>query len=289
MRPAIVRFGGPRNLTRRPHLITRHSSGTASALSSENIIGSKSRARNSAQTFAAHGFEGYPAEVLSSVTFTPQNTPSDYPSNHPHSHPCQRTPFIQKCIDGLPTFTRKPWRDLWAHERFIRACEAAADQPFARTFTLNFSPAREAALQDHAAPDDVLRRSIAKELKALFGRSLPFAFCFDTNDEGRLHAHGIILPGQLGEMQATDAALSQALARSGGKVKGKSGSRQVSIGVLADGLGWAAYALRNRQKVFQQLPVKKLTFVSDELTRIAKSHHEAHRATGSAAQTRWAL
>ncbi len=139
-------------------------------------------------------------------------------------------------------------------------------------FTLNLSAGRERMLMCRPDPADDLRRYIAREMRAAVGSALPFSFAFEIAPGGKLHIHGVLLP--LNDAPDHRKAIRQALARAGGAIKGKEAGRQVDLKPLTDGLGWAVYSQKDFDTACRHLGTNKITFVSQELKRLAKAHHD---------------
>lgn len=156
---------------------------------------------------------------------------------------------------------------LWFVRRMALAFETVRNLG-GMAFTLNLSPKRERFLLNHVDPVDALRRYIGRELRRSFGRVIPFAFIFEVCPRGRLHVHGAILsrPDALDDHER----IRDALARAGGKIKGKTGSRQVKLSPQTDGVGWFAYSVKDFDQACGFLGTHRVTFVSDELTAICR-------------------
>ena len=64
---------------------------------------------------------------------------------------------------------------------------------------------------------------------------------FKISPTGKLHVHGVIVPPL--QTEADMKLLREALAKAGGKIKGKGAARQVDVSDIEDGFGWAAYCV----------------------------------------------
>jgi hypothetical protein len=178
---------------------------------------------------------------------------------------------LQAAIGAVPSPYRKQWRDLWRYEKTIIAYEAAGRNG-GLAFTLNLSARREKMLMRRADPADDLRRYIAREMRAVLGRVLPYSFAFEIAPGGKLHIHGVIIPGT-----AHEDTIKKALARAGGKIKGRGAARQVVLKALTDGIGWAVYSQKAYDDAARYLGTNKITFASNDLAKLARDMHEEFR------------
>lgn len=109
------------------------------------------------------------------------------------------------------------------------------------SFSLNLGPEVEnAARADPVGFTDHVRRRVARELKAAFGKTVEFWFGVDVTRAGRRpHLHGTV------SVSAQDVAkLKRALARAGGEWGAEAGQRyQVHIGSRLDD-AWGFYTTR---------------------------------------------
>lgn len=242
---------------------------------------------------AAGSGEGCPVAVATS-------TPSPQPCIHSpltQSAPTSpsttavrfRTLSLQAAVDRLGDVFSKPWRSLWQHEKLVIAFEAAG-QAGGLVFTLKLSAARARMLLQHTEPADELRRRIGRELRAAFGRSLPFSFIFEISPiTGTLHVHGVTLPPST---SGTDQQLiRQALARAGGKISGRAAGRQVDLKPITDGTGWAAYTQKAFDTACRSLGTNKVGYVSNDLlsqARVlhAKTTNRPHKPAGESDRCR---
>jgi hypothetical protein len=225
-------------------------------------IGSKPEAKNSLQPKAQQAFAADGQNVCAVGSSTPSH-PTSSPRNTP-----TRSRANQIGVARLGDL-EKPWRKLWKHQQLARAFEAATRKG-GLAFVLNLSPDREAFLLCRSDPADDLRRRISRELKAAFGRSIPFAFIFEiAPTSGRLHIHGAALPPSTST--ADRKLLRVALARAGGRIKGKAAGRQVDLQELEDGFGWASYCQKEFDRACCHLGTAKITFISNDLATLAKS------------------
>jgi hypothetical protein len=227
-------------------------------------IGSKSADQNSAQPQGQQGLDASDADACPVARPSPHlPTPAALPS---HTQRSVRTKKLQAAVDALGDLA-DPNNLLWFVRRMALAFEMVRKLG-GMAFTLNLSLKRERSLLDHVDPVDALRRYIGRELRTSFGRVIPFAFIFEVCPKGRLHVHGAILsrPDALDDKER----IREALARAGGKIKGKGASRQVKLEPQTDGIGWLAYLVKKFDTTCDFLGTHKITFVSDELTALLR-------------------
>ncbi|WP_157772596.1 hypothetical protein [Pseudoponticoccus marisrubri] len=164
----------------------------------------------------------------------------------------------------------------------------AADQAHmtAAAITMNLHPDVETSIA--AAPDPLraLQRRVNRALRQHGLSGLPLALVLETSPTGKLHAHGVLLPGDYDRDK-----VKKALRAAGGRItKRGSAARQLSLGEIFDGAGWTAYCAKGdpdriylSQSVRQiaQARHKRLTTwrrTSPKLARAwrAKHHRERH-------------
>jgi hypothetical protein len=133
-----------------------------------------------------------------------------------------------------------------AEKLYAAAVSSMAKMPHMVEFSLNFSRQQERSFLRTSDPVRLLEHRLHKYLAKVGLARLPFAFSFDVDDNGRLHAHGVIqlLPG-------TRPEVMNALRYAGGKISGAAGARQLMFtgGVDRDPAIWAKYTTRHRKKV----------------------------------------
>jgi hypothetical protein len=232
-------------------------------------IGSKSGRPSPLQTLATQGL-GAPAVWTCPVAGRTPLTSASLPALT--STPARpRSRALQAAINKLsPAFT-KPWRDLWTHETIVVASEAAGRQG-GLAFTLHLSPKLEEKLLRRGDAADLVRRRINKEFRKQFGVTLPYGFTFEIAPlTGKLHLHGVVVSRDLSSEGLR--LLRHALKRAGGKITAKATGRQVDLRPITDGTGWAAYSQKDFDTACTWLGTNKVTFLSDELTRLAKVAH----------------
>ncbi|WP_170139721.1 hypothetical protein [Cereibacter changlensis] len=156
------------------------------------------------------------------------------------------------------------WRSMTSAQKFRAAVRAAAGHD-GLALTLNLSPAREKAL---VASDDPLRLFsgyLNRELAKVGLSGLPYALAVEVAPGGKVHLHGAVVAG----IAAPDA-LKRALMRAGGEIAGRAGSRQLKLDAISGADGWADYCLKDQRQTTKTLKGDRLTFVSNDLVRLAK-------------------
>lgn len=197
---------------------------------------------------------------------TTTRKPSNITTATHHATP-KRSKVLQQAVARAGNLRSKPWRNLWQHEKLALSFEAAGRQN-GKVFTLNLDPAREKLLLKRGEPADDLRRRISKELKAAFGALPAYGFTYEVSPTGKLHVHGVIVPpsNTEGDMKL----LREALAKAGGKIKGKGAARQVDVSDIEDGFGWAVYCQKAFDVVCAWLGTNRVSYISNDLLRLAK-------------------
>lgn len=167
-----------------------------------------------------------------------------------------------------PIQGKSAWQRSTLDEKFAASVGAAQARPFAKAFTLNFSPRCEQTLRDHRDPTRLLSSYLGREMRQFLGRVLPHSFCLEVSPDGRLHLHGVIvLDGKENEHLKL---VKRSLARAGGNVLGRKGSRQVSLSEINDASGWAEYALKKIKSTRKILATEKAIFLSKGLRVITR-------------------
>lgn len=149
-------------------------------------------------------------------------------------------------------------------ERFKGAMRtAAANGGWA--VSLNLSERVEATLRKHADPVRLLSGYINRQMKTLFGWQLPYALVLEVSPEGRLHAHGAIIP--IDKSPAHKKELSEMLRSAAGWIHGKQGSRQCVFKEMEgkEPDGWTGYGRLDRTKTVKALDTKKLEYLSHSM------------------------
>ncbi|WP_114429283.1 hypothetical protein [Phyllobacterium bourgognense] len=176
----------------------------------------------------------------------------------------------------MPNPYVKQWRHLWQHEKLAASFEAL-ERREGLAFTLKLSPAREKMLLNHVEPANQIARYIGKEMTNAFNEVLPYSFTLEFSPSGVLHLHGAIRPFDRSKTHIE--SLKRVLMRAGGKCSGKVASRQCVLKSLTDGLGWAAYLNKAGNDAAERLMTNKVTFISNNLRKIAECDHRQFRST----------
>src|SRR5690606_19821010 len=142
-----------------------------------------------------------------------------------------------------PTPTARPHANSNLRNKRLEKLERsflAAHQSGGIAFTLKFSAKRRTTLSKHGDPVRLMSGYINREFRAA-GLAVPYAFTFEVSGSGALHLHGVVIPDSL-DLDHLNA-IDRALARAGGKLKGKSITRntQSYLALLYDGVGWFKY------------------------------------------------
>lgn len=236
----------------------------------QDRIGSKSVAQNPTQPQAEQGFEASDVSSCPVVDQSPLPTALSIPHT-PTPRPT-RTKALQAAVEDVVGLLDSD--ELLSHVKRLVFAFETVQKLGGMAFTLNLNSKRERSLLEGSDQIDKLRRYIGRELRRSFGRLIPFAFIFEVCPKGRLHVHGAILskPDALEDKER----IRDALARAGGKIKGRAGARQVSFKPQSDGIGWYAYSSKELDTVCGILGTHKITFVSDALTNIMESPSRPH-------------
>lgn len=156
------------------------------------------------------------------------------------------------------------WRRLTDLQKFTLAVRAAGAL-HGLTFNLNLSKSRRAALVKSDDPLRQITKYLNRELKKAELTATPYALTLEISPQGRLHIHGVILP-----YPGTTEPLKGALMASGGKLPGRTASRQVHLKQIDDADGWVGYCLKDTKKTAPVIKGTRTTFVSTPMSRIAK-------------------
>ena len=169
------------------------------------------------------------------------------------------------------------WRDLDELDKLkwgVRAVQTAGGY----AFSLNLSIGREAGFHERENAFRGFQKRLSDAFRDQGLPALPVAAQLESSkDSGRLHLHGVVLP-QGGDRRTIVKALRQA----GGKIKGRTGSRQCMLKPITDGDGWVGYILKDRGFTDRQTP-GGLTYLSTPLRRLARSLFEQCRGQALAA------
>jgi hypothetical protein len=168
----------------------------------------------------------------------------------------------------LPTITpSSTWSRSTAADKFDQAIRSSQTRNGV-AITVNLSPAREKALRASADPVKLLATYLNRALGGTAAHEPCYAFQFELSPTGRLHIHGVVCleQGTPAELEALKAALAIAC----GKIKGRAGSRQVTIKELYSAEGWISYFSKTTERTVELLGTSKVQFVSRELHRLAE-------------------
>lgn len=126
-------------------------------------------------------------------------------------------------------------------------------------------------------PVRLLQNSLNRQLKRAGVSDLAYMFQFEQARNGRLHLHGMILPGEIGAdgLEAVKRALRAAV----GRILGQAGSTQLHFQPLTDAKGWVRYMSKAEAGTRRRTGFDKLSFMSRSMSRQAGRHHDAVRRT----------
>ncbi|WP_288583004.1 hypothetical protein [uncultured Methylobacterium sp.] len=213
-----------------------------------------------------------------------EHLPLPHPHNDDHGN---------DSIDGIEKVQAKSrrglasWDDAGDLPRVIAVNRALATfgRPFA--VSLNFSPEIiQKALNDNRGPLNYVRRAVARNLKRVLGSDRPFWLALETDDEGRLHAHGGIALNDNDDPRR----VKEIHAEAGGNWK-RSGSAPAFLRDQRDyddPDGWAVYpfkrhartrrAIREAAGLPADAPVTLWSCTDDIRTEGKRIHESARRA-----------
>ena len=222
------------------------------------------------------------------ATLSPFHAPVIAPPHTPSSHPLSSTHRYETLIEricrehkeksaslSLSKTSTDPiltgWRNLTAPQIFNFSTRTA-ERAGGLAFSLNLSDQVEKSAAATRDPAAFMAARITRSLKASGLAGLPFALTLEATHLGRLHLHGVIILG--------DADLEQvkrALMNAGGKLPGRSASRQLSLTVLTDALGWAGYCAKDENRTRREVAGNRLIFISRTMNALAKTLHQSNK------------
>ncbi|WP_416796299.1 hypothetical protein [Ciceribacter azotifigens] len=161
----------------------------------------------------------------------------------------------------------RAWRRLSAEERqarendFILRSEAVA-------WSLNLDKETERLIRKVERPANCLANKIQRLAKATTGAKLPIMLVLEETEEGRLHAHGVVIL----ENWARDTVRSfiDLLKRAGGQI---GGARQVALRRLFSAKGWRNYITKVMPRTIANLGSNSVTYTSREITCLAREDY----------------
>lgn len=206
------------------------------------------------------------------------STPStpEAPASHARRHHIDRAAAIRTLLAQhrhrypsgpqrrarLPQRLPTQWRDLSLHQRYRRATEAA-QRAGGLALTLNLHPDIEAHARASTDPMRYLTLRIDRALKKHGMSDLPRAFILETSPAGRLHLHGVIIPGE-----HTLDTVKLALREGAGKITRQGAApRQLDLQEVTGAAGWASYTLKGDPASI---------YLAQPATRAARQHHSYH-------------
>jgi hypothetical protein len=181
-------------------------------------------------------------------TFAPQHTPHTTPTQVIQQEAYKRqSESDYGRAAPKPRRTRGPQKLTPSEQRYKAAIEAMNTLEGSHEFSVNFDIGQEGSFLSVPNPAQLFQRRLNRFLREQGMPGAEFAFAFDVNKEGRLHAHGSILfrPDQR-------EAVITALRNAGGFIKGRAGSTQVKLVACnpnRNPTGWHKYTTEYRAKV----------------------------------------
>jgi hypothetical protein len=221
----------------------------------------------------AQGFQSV-AGVSGSSSPVHTSLPPSIPPSTPTNTLPTPSPSTPRKQPTTPT-TVTAWKHLDEHLKFAEACRVAEDLE-GMTFSLDLSERVERTLWTHKDPCRLVSGYINRALRAQGITGTPFAFAVEyaplqENYRGelrsKLHLHGVVVSDEPAKVKA-------ALMAAGGKLAGKSRSRQVKLAQVdvkrGGGAGWARYALKDEDRTWRHIDGERVIFLNDSLRRLAR-------------------
>jgi len=153
----------------------------------------------------------------------------------------------------------------------MKAVIRCAQKKEGRAVTLNLSPTFEQFLCMSSNPMREVGKRMNKELISKGMAGLPVYLTLEVSPEGRLHLHGVTIPGD----QALDA-IKTAMRKAVGCVTGRKGSRQLLCKPISNPDGWHRYITQDERITRQYLDLPnetRLHWNSRPMLQLARNHH----------------
>lgn len=212
-------------------------------------------------------FQGVDAVRLPSCAVAGLN-----PLCQPAKSTTTNTPKKARKQTAKPTFkpitSKSKWKTAKPEDK-LAASVTVAERHGGLAFTLNLSPKVEETLSKGKDPARQLSHYIAREMRKALGYVVPHSFCFEFSPDGRLHVHGVLVFNAGDE--ALKSAVKKTLMRAGGKLDGRSASRQCSFEKLDGADGWTRYILAEIKRTRDLLGTEKAIFISSEMLRLTRT------------------
>lgn len=166
----------------------------------------------------------------------------------------------------------KPWSRLGCEGQY-REAMIAAGRGGGLAFSLNLSIGREAGSRASKAP----LRNITKRINEATNRhglkGLPLALNLEFSPEdGRLHLHGVILPGQHDR-----DAIKKALMDGAGRASPLSRPTQLRLKCISDAEGWFGYCSKTFGNTSEKLGTKRFIYISHPMKAVARAVYQEMR------------
>lgn len=170
----------------------------------------------------------------------------------------------------------KRWKDLSSDERSLEIMRCAL-QHGGYAVTLHPRPDYARDLRSKDRPVRALSKRFWRVMKKSDLGDLKIILAIEiAPSSGRLHLHGVVLPG------THPLPLIKSVLRDGAKrISGRSGSRQVTLKRLYDAAGWLGYMQKDKRltrKLLTLAKTERLVWCSRSMIRLASVTYEQRRA-----------
>jgi hypothetical protein len=158
----------------------------------------------------------------------------------------------------------KAWRDASEEEKFDHAVKVVRARDGYK-FDLDLSQRAE---EEVVGAVDPIRTFARRLQRAFIGDALlvpPFAFVLESSPAGRAHIHGVLIAGGIDRDR-----LVKLLMGAGGKIHGRSASRQLKLEPLLYPVQWCGYVGKAAPRTKSLTGAKRLTYLSNDLRRLTK-------------------
>lgn len=165
------------------------------------------------------------------------------------------------------------WDRLSERDRRLEVIKFVQRQQ-GQAVTLNLSADIETALRSSKRPTRYISKRINHALNTVDLRGLPIMMVIEaTRPEGRLHLHGVYIPGSYPK-----SSIHEALRRAAGYIEGRAGSRQVKSKTVHAAAGWHTYIHKDAAWTRRVLSTNEpLSWVAHPMTQLVRQEYEATR------------
>ena len=133
-------------------------------------------------------------------------------------------------------------------------------------FSLDLSESQELRTNVAVDPVRAFARRFQRAFESLGFPCPPFLLEVEIARSGKTHFHGAMIPGQIRR-----EILVRALMKAGGKVHGRSASRQVKLKPIYEATGWMSYITEDAEITERRLEISRTTYLSDDLRRMSEA------------------